>query len=103
MVSQCTNPECNKPLTYLDNGRVIRTVEYKEGRTEIQHFWLCGECYKFHDFFVSVRGGISCVRRANALAARKEYYSRPELSGPIVSTHLYSQSNGVLRDPDQEI
>jgi len=77
MVSQCTNPECKKPLTYLDNGRVIRMLQHKGAKTQIQHFWLCGDCYLNYDFCVSSGGEVSCMRRPTTQLPQKEYYSRP--------------------------
>jgi hypothetical protein len=74
MLSQCTNPGCGKPLTHLHNGRVIRTVQYKNNVTKIQHFWLCGECCLICDFIVSAGGIVSCVQREVTLAMSKEHY-----------------------------
>lgn len=63
MVTQCSNPECRKPLTHLNNGRVIRTVQHQGAVPVIQHYWLCGECYLRHDFSISVADIVSCIRR----------------------------------------
>jgi hypothetical protein len=63
MISQCSNSECRKPLTYLNNGRVIRTVKHTGFAPVIQHYWLCGECYLHHDFSISAADIVSCVSR----------------------------------------
>jgi hypothetical protein len=75
MISQCSNEECGKDLHYLDNGRVIRTIRQVGNSTEIQHFWLCGDCYAFYDFSVLDDGIVSCLRRKARLIVSKEYYS----------------------------
>lgn len=80
MISQCSNGECGKPLHYLDNGRVIRTIKQLDDETEIQHFWLCGDCYLIYDFSVTEDGDVSCVRRAKPLIVQKEYYSGPRFA-----------------------
>jgi hypothetical protein len=74
MVSQCSNPECRRPLTHLNNGRVIRTVRFNEDASEIQHYWLCGKCYVDLDFAVSNTGVVSCVRREKPLVIPTERY-----------------------------
>jgi hypothetical protein len=74
MVSQCSNPECRRPLTHLNSGRVIRTVQSNDESAQIQHYWLCGNCYVYHDFAVSVTGIVSCVRRAKPLIVPTERY-----------------------------
>jgi hypothetical protein len=80
MVSQCANSECGKPLRHLDSGRVIRTVKRVASSIEIQHFWLCGECYVLYDFSVSAAGDVSYLRREKSQVAQREYYSRPQFA-----------------------
>jgi hypothetical protein len=51
MVNNCANPQCNKPLVYLRDGRIfvfdvpgdILGPEGKRSR-HIEHYWLCGDC-----------------------------------------------------------
>jgi hypothetical protein len=80
MISQCSNEECGKDLHYLDNGRVIRTIRQVANTTEIQHFWLCGDCYTTHDFSVSKDGIVSYLLRKAPLIVSKEYYSGPKFA-----------------------
>jgi len=50
MLSHCANPNCNKPLHYLREGRVFlfsRKNSSKQNSNPFQlleHYWLCGEC-----------------------------------------------------------
>lgn len=74
MISQCINEECGKPLLYLDNGRVVRTIKQVDNTTEIQHFWLCGDCYLIYDFTVADDGIVSYLRRKAPLIVSQEYY-----------------------------
>ena len=80
MISRCSNDECRKPLLYPDNGRVIRTIRQVEDTTEIQHFWLCGDCYVFYDFSVADDGSVSYLRRERPVLVQKEYYSGPRFA-----------------------
>jgi len=51
MVNNCANPQCNKPLHYLRDGRIfvfdvpgdILGPEGKRAR-HMEHYWLCGDC-----------------------------------------------------------
>ena len=79
MIAQCSNDECRKPLLHLDNGRVIRTIRQLDTATEIQHFWLCGDCYVIFDFSVTDDGIVSYLRRKAPLIVSKEYYSGPKV------------------------
>ncbi len=51
MVNNCANPQCNKPLHYLRDGRVFvfdmasAQVGPDGKRTRhLEHYWLCGDC-----------------------------------------------------------
>jgi hypothetical protein len=50
MISKCLNPKCNHELNYLRSGRVIRAVRQAGDTTQIEHYWLCGDCSKLYDF-----------------------------------------------------
>ncbi len=80
MISQCSNADCRKPLLYLDNGRVIRTIKHVDDNVEIQHFWLCGDCYVIFDFSVAEDGHVSYLRRERPMLVQKEYYSGPRFA-----------------------
>jgi hypothetical protein len=71
------NSECGKPLRYLNNGRVIRTIRRVGDVMEIQHFWLCGDCYVQYDFSISASGEVIYQRREKPLATQREYYLGP--------------------------
>ena len=63
MISQCLNPECRKELHYLRSGRVIRTTLRIGSEVRVEHFWLCGECYRSFDFHFAGDGTMSMVPR----------------------------------------
>jgi hypothetical protein len=50
MVSHCANPNCNKPLHYLREGKVFlfsgkNSSKHKSTPFQmIEHYWLCGDC-----------------------------------------------------------
>jgi hypothetical protein len=80
MISQCMNPNCGKPLRYLNNGRVIRTIRRVDDAMEIQHFWLCGDCYVLYDFSVSTAGNVSYLPREKPMVVQREYYLGPRFT-----------------------
>ena len=51
MVNNCANPQCNKPLHYLRDGRVFvfdvasaRLGPDGKRARHLEHYWLCGDC-----------------------------------------------------------
>ena len=52
MVSNCANPQCNKQLHYLRDGKVYRfdtsraAPDGKAAPKHNEHFWLCGDCIR---------------------------------------------------------
>lgn len=50
MVSRCYNPECNKELLYLREGRVVRIIYDDGAQWRVEHFWLCGKCSQIYEF-----------------------------------------------------
>ena len=52
MLSHCANPDCNKPLHYLREGKVF--LFSRKGKNSmkqnsnpfqlLEHYWLCGKC-----------------------------------------------------------
>ena len=51
MVNNGANPECNKPLHYLRDGRVfvfdVASASLgPDGKRQrhLEHYWLCGDC-----------------------------------------------------------
>jgi hypothetical protein len=67
MLTTCFNPECHKELLYLRTGRVVRVIQTQAGRTRVEHFWLCGDCYLSHDFQLAADGTVRVVPKAAAL------------------------------------
>jgi hypothetical protein len=69
MISECLNPACRRKLLYLRNGRVIRMVRGDQERVVVEHFWLCGDCYRIYDFLIGPDGVVSLARRPEPVAA----------------------------------
>jgi hypothetical protein len=69
MISQCMNPECRKELHYLRSGRVIRTTRRIGAQVQVEHFWLCGECYLDYDFLFANDGRVSLIHRHKFVAS----------------------------------
>ena len=47
MVSQCANPDCQRELRYLRDGKIYAfAMSTGNGSKSLEHFWLCGECSK---------------------------------------------------------
>ncbi len=63
MISECMNPSCRRELRYLRDGRVVRVVEGHRGQAKVEHYWLCGDCYKTFDFLFSGEGHVSLAQR----------------------------------------
>jgi hypothetical protein len=64
MLATCFNPQCKKELLYLRDGRVIRIVGQQANCSQVEHFWLCGNCYRTYDFCFSTAVGVSLVVRS---------------------------------------
>jgi hypothetical protein len=74
MISHCSNPECGKPLRYLRDGRVVRMIRPREtsgpslpANPGVEHFWLCGDCYRCYDFSFLPNGSVRVNRRLRDL------------------------------------
>ena len=63
MISECMNPACRRELLYLRDGRVVRVVRSYQEQTEVEHYWLCGDCYLEFDFLFSGEDHVSMARR----------------------------------------
>lgn len=63
MIDCCFNPACKKQLRYLREGRVVRVIAKNPDRLQIEHYWLCGECYKSHDFVFGSDGDVTLGAR----------------------------------------
>lgn len=76
MLDKCVNPQCDTPLLYLRDGKVIRVDETRlvaaskcrdsksigkmDSVRKVEHFWLCGSCLKNYDVVFRPETGI-CV------------------------------------------
>jgi hypothetical protein len=46
-VSCCANPDCRRKLRYLRDGKIyLFARRAATGSKWLEHFWLCGECFK---------------------------------------------------------
>jgi hypothetical protein len=68
MISECFNPSCRKKMNYLREGRVVRAVQEKGNKVQIEHFWLCGECNQTHDMKVQPNGTVTLTAYSPSLA-----------------------------------
>ncbi|MBT9331456.1 hypothetical protein [Paracidobacterium acidisoli] len=68
MVSECINPACRQKLLYLRNGRVVRVTRQAHSVLQIEHFWLCGECFLRYDFHFLPGGEVEILPRAMPLS-----------------------------------
>ena len=64
MMTRCFNAACGRELRYLRTGRVVRVTRNQAGRHLVEHFWLCGDCYRFKDFRFSEDGSVSLAPKA---------------------------------------
>jgi hypothetical protein len=71
MITQCMNPECRKELRYLRSGRVIRTTHRIGAHVQVEHFWLCGDCYLDYDFLFAKDGRVSLTARPKFVNSAK--------------------------------
>lgn len=47
----------------MRTGRVVRITRSDTARIRVEHFWLCGECYRSFDFHFAGDGTMSMVPR----------------------------------------
>ncbi len=66
MVSKCANPNCERELRYLRDGRVfVFEVMAATGEKRHEYFWLCGECSKLMQVTRAADGGVRAVPRSD--------------------------------------
>jgi hypothetical protein len=63
-LATCFNPQCKRELLYLREGRVMRVVTKQADCSQVEHFWLCANCYRTYDFCFSTAAGVSLVLRS---------------------------------------
>jgi hypothetical protein len=67
MVSRCLNPECREELRYLRHGRVVRVVRGNHEQILVEHYWLCGSCFKEYDFRFFGDGQVALARKPQSV------------------------------------
>lgn len=64
MVSKCANPDCEKQLHYLREGRVYLFETFATAtESQSEHFWLCGVCARIMLLEPNGADGVRVVRR----------------------------------------
>jgi hypothetical protein len=66
MIDRCFNPACGIAMRYLRDGRVVRVTRDKGGESSIEHHWLCGLCYRTHDFEFLPDGAVNLKEKTSA-------------------------------------
>jgi len=69
MLTECFNPACRQQLEYLRDGRVIRTIRTSSATMPVEHYWLCGTCYRRFDFEFKSDGTVILSPRNRAVAS----------------------------------
>lgn len=64
MIDRCFNPACGRELRYLQDGRVVRVIRGKADHASVEHYWLCGACYRTHDFEFPPDGSVALRGRS---------------------------------------
>ncbi len=64
MIDKCFNPNCDREMRYLRDGRVVRVIRREDDKTFVQHYWLCGSCYDAYDFAFPPSGEVIIEARA---------------------------------------
>jgi hypothetical protein len=84
MVNNCANPQCNKPLHYLRDGRIFvfdvasaRLGPDGKRLRNLEHYWLCGDCAPSMIVEWSAEMGVS-------VQAKQSHY-RPGSVSPLSS------------------
>lgn len=92
MVNHCSNPECNKPLHYLREGRiyVFDVVDPQSSALpnggyphHMEHFWLCGRCSEILLLEQTSDVGIRLLTKA-----AKERRSSTGASSPVEASKI---------------
>jgi hypothetical protein len=84
MVNHCANPNCNKPLHYLRDGKVFlfsRKNSPQQNSNPLQlmeHFWLCGECARQWTLTMDENQGVHLSERKRQ-RSHKTYRRRSPL------------------------
>lgn len=65
MVSQCANPECGAQFLYFGRGQLItvRHHQHSAAGSDVEFFWLCGDCVTRWSLEVGLNGSMNLVPR----------------------------------------
>jgi hypothetical protein len=63
MIDNCFNPDCNRELRYLRDGRIVRIDRGSGSGATSVHYWLCGPCYISYDFSFGMDGSVALSPR----------------------------------------
>lgn len=69
MVSHCANPNCQKPLHYLREGKVFLFTRKNQSKPNsktfqrLEHYWLCGACAKQWTLTTDGENGIQLLEK----------------------------------------
>ena len=74
MIDRCFNPDCRRKLEYLRDGRVVRILREKDDNVSVEHYWLCGACYRDHDFEFPEDGSVQLKARSGEPVQTEVYF-----------------------------
>jgi hypothetical protein len=63
MIDNCFNPDCNRELRYLRDGRIVRIDRGSGSGATFVHYWLCGLCHMSYDFSFGTDGSVTLSPR----------------------------------------
>jgi hypothetical protein len=86
MVSQCANPNCQKPLHYLRDGKVFlfsrkNNLKGISALQNLEHFWLCGDCAKQWTLIIDGQNEVRLLERKRRHARRT--YGAPSAAAAL--------------------
>jgi len=69
VVSWCANPDCRRELRYFREGKIYPILmSPANGHTRLEHFWLCGECFKIMSLVFINQRDVKLMRRTTTLS-----------------------------------
>lgn len=69
MVSHCANPNCQKPLHYLQEGKIFLFSRKNSSKQTsktfqlLEHYWLCGACAREWTLTMDGEQGVQLAER----------------------------------------
>lgn len=83
MVSHCANPNCQKPLHYLREGKVFlfsgRNISKRQSTlNRLEHFWLCGVCSREWTLTIDEENKVQLLAKKRRRARVKYSAALPE-------------------------